>query len=441
LVVVTAIGLAALRANSPLWAGVVLLLTCGVLALAAIATITQRGSERAWWLGVATFGWGYLALVYATTDYDGIRPQLPTSLLLIKLESKPNVPKVEADRGFGLDGRDRFESHELRYHGGHAAFALLAGLTGGIMSRLVLGGALSRSNGGTVGQKIATEVVTNTSGRTPKQSPRLRFRTVCAVGAVIAAVGLIALFSGSLAAGSLTFLLTCAWLALVAVGTVLGQGVRRARWAGAALFGWGYFFLALNSRAIVSMWPFEGKAEPPYMLNAGDSRYVYYRSPTFARWLTRFARSSDRATMSVLKALDEPIPMSFPSDTAFEDVLRYITSATRSRDLPDGLKFYVDPSALPEGGPEANASPVTIDLQNVPLRVSLRLLVTQLNLSYAIENGFIHIMNSSDIERIPVVYDPVGRLMHCAIAVLAACMGGALAPLVYDARSESKTSS
>jgi hypothetical protein len=63
-ILVVAIVLAALRNASQTWAGVTFLLTCGVLCLAVVGVVCRNGSERAWWLGFALFGWGYLALAF-----------------------------------------------------------------------------------------------------------------------------------------------------------------------------------------------------------------------------------------------------------------------------------------------------------------------------------------------------------------------------------------
>ncbi len=61
-VLVAAVGFAALRNASEAWAGWLLLLTCGVLTLAVVGSLCRGPAERAGWLGFALFGWGYLAL-------------------------------------------------------------------------------------------------------------------------------------------------------------------------------------------------------------------------------------------------------------------------------------------------------------------------------------------------------------------------------------------
>src|SRR4051812_41066634 len=63
-VLVASLGLTALRSGSAIWAGMTFLVTCGVLALAVVGAVCRVGPARAWWLGFALFGGGYLALVF-----------------------------------------------------------------------------------------------------------------------------------------------------------------------------------------------------------------------------------------------------------------------------------------------------------------------------------------------------------------------------------------
>ncbi len=63
LVLVLAIGLAALRNPSVMWVGTIFLATRVILALAVIGVVLRKHAERAWWLGFSVFGWGYLMLI------------------------------------------------------------------------------------------------------------------------------------------------------------------------------------------------------------------------------------------------------------------------------------------------------------------------------------------------------------------------------------------
>ena len=58
IVLVAAVGLAALRSPSPAWAGTLFMVTCGVFGLAIVGAIYRVGVARAWWLGFCVFGIG-----------------------------------------------------------------------------------------------------------------------------------------------------------------------------------------------------------------------------------------------------------------------------------------------------------------------------------------------------------------------------------------------
>src|SRR3954452_16390820 len=56
--------LASLRFPSDATAGAVLLVTQASLAFAILAVVYRAGEGRAFWLGFALFGWGYMALTW-----------------------------------------------------------------------------------------------------------------------------------------------------------------------------------------------------------------------------------------------------------------------------------------------------------------------------------------------------------------------------------------
>lgn len=90
-----ALGLAALHNASEVWAGVMLMLTLGVLGTAVIAVACRRGRERIWWLGFALFG-----IVYATLTFlpwfSPIGDGLATSHFLAYLNAQA-IPTWDRD--------------------------------------------------------------------------------------------------------------------------------------------------------------------------------------------------------------------------------------------------------------------------------------------------------------------------------------------------------
>ena len=136
----------------------------------------------------------------------------------------------------------------------------------------------------------------------------------------------------------------------------------------------------------------------------------------------------------ILKALDRPIPMRYPDETPLEDVLKAIQAATRGPD-DRGIPIYVDPLGLQEVE-KTMQSPIQIDLEGVPLRSSLHLTLRQLGLTYHVGGGLLTITNGegADWSSFPPAHeDPFLVVGHCLLGLLAAGVGGTLAPRVVKA--------
>lgn len=98
----------------------------------------------------------------------------------------------------------------------------------------------------------------------------------------------------------------------------------------------------------------------------------------------------DPRSLAILDALDKPIEMQFANETPLEDVLKYIKSATKGPDFPDGITIFVDPIGLQEAE-KTLTSPIMLDLTGVPLKRTLHLLLRQLGLAYFVEDGMVYI--------------------------------------------------
>jgi hypothetical protein len=83
IVLISAIGLAALRNASNLWAGIILLLDLAALAGAVLGAAIMRGREQAWWLGFVVFGAGYLIAASSS-----LGTELPTTHILNYVHSQ-----------------------------------------------------------------------------------------------------------------------------------------------------------------------------------------------------------------------------------------------------------------------------------------------------------------------------------------------------------------
>jgi hypothetical protein len=96
-------------------------------------------------------------------------------------------------------------------------------------------------------------------------------------------------------------------------------------------------------------------------------------------------------------------------------------------------RVYIDPIGLQEAE-KTLQSPIAIDLEGVPLRTSLSLVLNQLDLSYALEGGVLVIGHLKG--RPPSAdSDPFHVVGHCLLALLAAGLGATLARVVCGDRA------
>jgi RNA polymerase sigma factor (sigma-70 family) len=107
------------------------------------------------------------------------------------------------------------------------------------------------------------------------------------------------------------------------------------------------------------------------------------------------AGSQRRLNEAINKRLNEPMTLSFSEPTPLTEVVKYIKSASKTNDQSP-LPIYVDPLGLQESLASSDAN-VTLDLDGVPLKASLRLLLRQLGLAYCVRDGVLII---SSVERI-----------------------------------------
>jgi RNA polymerase sigma factor (sigma-70 family) len=107
------------------------------------------------------------------------------------------------------------------------------------------------------------------------------------------------------------------------------------------------------------------------------------------------ARETNPKSKDVFKKLEEPISMSFANETPLDDVLKYIKQATTTKTF-SGIPIYVDPKGLQEAE-KSLTSTVSIDLEGIPLKTTLRLLLKQLDLAYCVRDGVLIISSVQGI--------------------------------------------
>jgi hypothetical protein len=168
-VLVSAVAIAALRSATDTWAGIMLLLTLGLLACSLLGVRQRREARRAFWEGFAIFGWGYLILAFGPWFAEQVTPRLPTAQILTYLHSKiaSSVTNIRLDgsvslqqggstltadsitftvqgsggsttvspQGFVSLAAGGFSNYDSFVRIGQCLFALLAALTGAMVSR------------------------------------------------------------------------------------------------------------------------------------------------------------------------------------------------------------------------------------------------------------------------------------------------------------------
>jgi hypothetical protein len=154
LVVLLGVGFAALKEAGDLWDSAVLSSTIGVLMISVLLAAAREGASRAFWVGFALFGWGYLVL----TAIPSIEPRLPTTRALAYLDSlvpgrysntwetngRFSYPKLLITDGTSAMSlvREWGGTSENFVRIGHSLFALILANLGGLLSRyLHLSGA------------------------------------------------------------------------------------------------------------------------------------------------------------------------------------------------------------------------------------------------------------------------------------------------------------
>lgn len=91
---------------------------------------------------------------------------------------------------------------------------------------------------------------------------------------------------------------------------------------------------------------------------------------------------------------------SFPNETPLEEILIYFRKQTITPEFPNGIPMYVDPIGLQEAEKTTN-SPVTLDVERIPLKTAIRLILEQVGMIYEVDSGVLRI-TSANSDRSPL---------------------------------------
>lgn len=230
--------------------------------------------------------------------------------------------------------------------------------------------------------------------------------------------------------GGVTFLLSLGLLMLAVIGAVYQRGGRRAFCLGVSLFGWGYVAMASSS------WDdADGEAGKWDLVTTEILDRVRQSIEVVDDDSLDWFGYSDPRTRRIWAELEKPVSMPFGNETPIEEVIKYIKTATSVPGLERGIPIYIDPVGLSEAE-KTMASPVTLNLDGVPLKTTLKLMLDQLDLTFRVRGGVLRISSrdgKSASSGTGATYH-FRRVGHCLIALVVGCIGGFAACRVNAAR-------
>jgi hypothetical protein len=402
---VAALGVAAMRLASELLAGIMFLLTCGLLCLAFIAVFDRDSAERAWWLGFTVFGWIHHGLAFGWW-WGEVRPWLPTTWVLEMLGMAAGLT-VDRSRplGFGEPWRSFLTA-------GQSLWTLLMAVTGGIVALLLVGDRTGKFEGSAA--EPQTDVV---ALRRWWNGPVIVYAVGCGL-----AMALAIFCSGTVPgiwAGA-TFLLAWVLIGLAGTGALVSRGRRREVCVGACLMGAGFMISVFSRSQEFQQWP-------------GFPTIQFLNS--LRPWLPPAIRGgpADSYEMAITNAriraaLEHTVPMRI-SGMKLRDLLNFVQEATRT---PDGwtIPVDVDPAGLKEAEQSLDST-ISIDLEGVALKTSLKHCLRQLQLAYEVSDGLL-IITSDFQDSYLREADPYLIAGQSIMAMIAVGVGGMLAPVLSD---------
>ena len=95
--------------------------------------------------------------------------------------------------------------------------------------------------------------------------------------------------------------------------------------------------------------------------------------------------------------LEKEVVMNFANETPLEDALKYIKESTKDA-KGKTIPIYVDPIGIQEAE-KTPQSTVKLDIEDVPLRTTLRLMLNQLELDYRVRDGMLYIASREKLNQ------------------------------------------
>ena len=131
--------------------------------------------------------------------------------------------------------------------------------------------------------------------------------------------------------------------------------------------------------------------------DSGESGTAEAAAKDGLRW------GQDPRSRQIIARLEELVPMKFHEETPLENVLQHIRDSTKSPEMPAGIPIYIDPIRLSEADKTMASTVRNIDLEGVPLRRTLQLALTQLDLCYFVVDGMLYISSLESADRLSPV--------------------------------------
>ncbi len=107
----------------------------------------------------------------------------------------------------------------------------------------------------------------------------------------------------------------------------------------------------------------------------------------------------DDRSQRIIAELAKPISMPFGAETALADVVKYLKTSTRGPEFADGIPIYVDPIGLAEADKSMTSAVHGVEIEGVPLRTTLKLVLQQLDLTYVVRDGLLRITSSDSADQ------------------------------------------